>query len=294
MTDTINLTFKNRPSSLYNLVLAFWGISRSFHSENGVTKIRAARKEFRIDPVHLRQYREICGLGTTDFLPLLYPLTLIFPLILRVLGHKKAPLTVFKTLNTRDRIIQIRPISVTEEVVPYCEISQYRVVPQGLELDLSTGLRSEGETIWECHKTFYYRGRFGVVTDEASGQDLPQISDAPPIARWHLPDRIGFSFARISGDTNGIHYNAWYARLFGFERDFAQPILILSYCMERLAAIKNSPQVYLDISYKGPVYYNRSIHMTGTEVNNGFRFDTFCQGNPRPCICGYFKPALPV
>jgi hypothetical protein len=35
-----------------------------------------------------------------------------------------------------------------------------------------------------------------------------------------------------TGDSNGIHYNTKYARMLGFERDFAQPMFVLPKTLE--------------------------------------------------------------
>jgi hypothetical protein len=255
-----------------------------------VPKIKAVWEDMKIDPDHLKDFGEVCGLPPhgESFYPL-YPLTLIYPLVLRVLGHKKAPLSVFRMLNTRLEVTSHRRIGVDESLRVVCETGSSRIVPKGLELDLTSAVQTDHETVWESLHTFYYRGRFGEGNSSHFDQpELPPISEPKTLASWYLPGGIGFRFARISGDSNGIHYSSSYARLYGFKRDFAQPLLILSKSLSCFSDFDPS-RLRLLALFKGPVYYKSNISLKGISTGEEIRFDIYCENNPKPSLSCYLS-----
>jgi hypothetical protein len=283
--NEIILRFHRWPNALINIALAFYGISTRFKMGDRVPKIKAVWEDVKIDPGHLKDFEEVCGLlSHTEFLYPLYPLTLIFPLILRVLGHRKAPLTVFRTLNTKLQVTSHRRIGVHESLRILCETGSLRILPKGIELDLTSTVQTDHETVWESLHTFYYRGKFG--EGDTSNLDRPELLAIPEpktLASWYLPDGIGFRFGRISGDTNGIHYSSLYARLFGFKRDFAQPILVLTKSLNCLSDFDTSRFRLLAL-LKGPVYYKSNVYLKGYPSEEGIRFDIYCEDNPKPSL----------
>ncbi len=281
----INLVFHRRPNAAATVALAALGMSTGFDMGNNRSKIRATWEDIEINPIHLNAFGDICGLPpqTEHFHPL-YPLTLGFPLIMRILSHRKAPLMLFRTLNTRLLVTSHRRIGVHERLELTCETGAVRTVPNGLEIDLSTVVRIGDEPVWESLHTFFYRGNFG--EPQSSNSHSPQLSvrsDCNLWSSWRLPNGIGWRFARISGDSNAIHYYSRYAKAFGFERAFAQPILVLTKCFHAL------PDLYLakfrlDTLLKGPVYYGSMVYIKGMMKPSGIRFDIHSGQNPRPSM----------
>jgi hypothetical protein len=283
--DEIILHFHRRPNALLSIALALYGISTDFKRSDRVPKIRAVWEDVKIDPDHLKDFGEICGLPSHgQFLYPLYPLALIYPLVLRVLGHRKAPLSVFRMLNTKLQVTSHRRIGVHEPLRVICETRALRIVPKGLELDLISAFQADHETVWESLQTFYYRGKFGEGhSSHFDEPELPPISEPKIVASWYLLDGIGLRFARISGDANGIHYSSLYARLYGFKRDFAQPLLILSKSLSCFSDFDPSRFRLLAL-FKGPVYYESNVSIKGISSGEGIRFDIYCEDNPRPSL----------
>jgi hypothetical protein len=268
-----------------SIALAVCGISTHFKMGDRVPKIKAVWEDVKIDSDHLKDFGEACGLPPHgEFLYSLYPLTLIYPLVLRVLGHKKAPLSVFRMLNTRLQVTSHRRIGPDEPLRIICETRSLRIVPKGLELDLISAVRTDHETLWESLHTFYYRGEFGEWNPSHFDQpELLTISEPKTLASWYLPDGVGFRFARISGDSNGIHYSSSYARRYGFRRDFAQPLLILTKSLSCFSDLDPSRFRLLAL-FKGPAYYKSNISLKGVSSGEGIRFDIYCEDNPRPSL----------
>ena len=166
-------------------------------------------------------------------------------------------------LNTRLQVTSHRRIGVDESLRVVCETGALRILPKGIELDLTSAVQADHETVWESLHTFYYRGKFGEGDSSHFEQpELSPISEPKTLASWYLPDGIGFRFARISGDSNGIHYSSSYARLFGFKRDFAQPLLILSKSLSCFSDFDPSRFRLLAL-FKGPAYYKSNVTLKG-------------------------------
>ena len=282
----IDLVFHRRPGAVANVALAVLGISAGFKIGNNTSRIRAKWEDVEVNPNHLKAFGDICGLPPqTEYFHPLYPLTLAFPLIMRILGHKKAPLTPFRTLNTRLLVNSHRRIETHERLSITCETGAVRIVTSGLEIDLSTAVRIGAESVWESLHTFFYRGNFG--DPQASNNNSSELSVRSGCnlwSSWRLPNGIGWRFARISGDSNAIHYSSWYAKGFGFERAFAQPILILTKSLNVLPD-SDIPRFRLDTLLKGPVYYGSMVYIKGMTGQKGIRFDIHSGENPRPSMC---------
>lgn len=283
--NEIILRFYRRPNALISIALALYGISTHFKTGDCVPKIKAVWEDVKIDPDRLKDFGEVCGLPPHgEFLYPLYPLILIYPLVLRVLGHKKAPLSVFRMLNTRLQVTSHRRIGVDESLRVVCETGALRILPKGIELDLTSAVQADHETVWESLHTFYYRGKFGEGNSSHFEQpELSPISEPKTLASWYLPDGIGFRFARISGDSNGIHYSSSYARLFGFKRDFAQPLLILSKSLSCFSDFDPSRFCLLAF-FKGPAYYKSNVTLKGLPTGEGIRFDIYWKDNRKPSL----------
>lgn len=289
MPTSIDLIFTKAPSLFTTALSILMGYRSSFDPTKPFPVMTARRDGIMPDARRLAEFARICGIDTGDKLPLIYPLTFIYPLVQIMLGRKEAPLSIIKTLNTRMEIVQYRSIGINEVCDVYCKLAAHRLVEKGLEVDIACIVQIAGDRVWESTITFYYRGRFGAPDTTFQPPQMEAIPDAPEIARWFLPAGLGFAFARLSGDGNPIHYWKPYARLFGFRRDFAQPLLVLAETLSRLETKHPSDQYTINIAFKGPVYYEDIVILKSMENQQGERFDICSEGNPRPCICGNMK-----
>lgn len=287
----VDVTFSGRPSSLVTLWKAFRnGAGKPEPGETPVIpQVRTLRSGVGINGKHLKSYSGICGAACDETLPVLYPLMLIYPFNLRIISLKEIPLSMFSMLNTRTVVTASRPISADEILDIVCEVSGSRIVEKGFETDIRSALSIAGNTVWECVKTFYFRGRFGEADSPEKKNGLRPIPDGPADASWYLPAGNGFRFAKISGDSNGIHYSRRYAGIMGFKRDFAQPMMITGTCLEMLGRSHPPSAVRLDFLYKGQVYYESRLHLRRQHRDGSERFDLYCEGNSRPCICGEIR-----
>jgi hypothetical protein len=306
--DEIKMIFNKNPSSLHTGWKAFQSRKSVYSPGVEYPIIHASRPGFVINKIHLKAFYEICDIKQFDYLHMLYPFTLAYPYIMRVLCSREMPISMFKLLNTRNSIIMHRRIMPAELLDIDSYNSALRIVPKGLEMDIKSDVSSSGKKVWENITTYFYPGKFGAADPSYSAFRLDPIDDAPIIKEWYLPAKDRFRFSRISGDSNGIHYVSFYARMMGFKRDFAQPIRIVAKCVSSLPqnssiirgwleevvdncfstlpVAETAGPMRLDFYMKGPVYYASKLTLKNIQTKNGNRFNLYCSGNEKPCICG--------
>jgi len=306
--ENVNMIFNENPSAMYTLWKAFRSRKNSYSPGVEYPVIHSLRPGFIINKVHLKAFYEICDIKQFNSLHMLYPFTLVYPYIMRVLCSKEMPVSLFKVLNTHNSITMHRRIRPDERLDIDCHNCAPRIVPKGLEIDVKSVVSSGGESVWENITTYFYPGKFGTADASYSAPILDSIDDTPIRKEWYLPAKDRFRFARISGDSNGIHYGSFYARMMGFKRDFAQPIRVVAQCVsslptntsdsrgwleevvancfEPLPATETAGPMQLDFSLKGPVYYESTLTLKNIQTKNGNRFDLYCSGNDKPVICG--------
>jgi hypothetical protein len=290
MGDVMNLTFNHNPSAMYTLWQAFRYRKSGFASIEKVPIIRASRSGLRINESHLKDFYEICHISPLPFLHILYPLTLCYPYMMRILCRREMPISLFKILNTRTSITMHRGIRPDETVDIDCYNSPIRIISKGLEVDIISEIRVGDEKVWENITTYFMRGRFGGRETSYTPPRLEPVVNAPVIKEWYLRAKDRFRFARVSGDTNGLHYVSLYASMQGFERDFAQPIRIVAQCVSSLPGVGMGRASRLDFFLKGPVYYESTLVLKNIKKKNSDRFDLYCKGNTKPCISGELRP----
>ncbi|MCP4136538.1 MAG: hypothetical protein GY754_36550 [bacterium] len=280
------MSFTADPSTMITFLKAFRTRKSRYHGKEVVPSINAERNGFRINKKHLETFNEICGLGDRSSINGIYFFTLAYPYIMRILTSREMPFSMFRVLNTRNSIIIHREVRVDEVVNIRCFNSDIRVLEKGLEVDLSSRIFVGSELVWENVTTYFVKGRFHGIDAGFKPPVLDVIPEAPKIGEWYLPARNRFKFGLVSGDTNGIHYWKMWARISGFERDFAQPIRVVAKCLDMLPLLETDGAVKLDFFLKGPVYYNHMLYVKNVYSLRSNRFDLYCRGNERPCICG--------
>lgn len=290
MMNTTALYFHKMPSLLNNLAyIATELLLRKTHRPNSLTTlpdIYMKLQGFRISPKHHLAFNTMCAIEPGRPISPIYPMTLVFPFFQRMLGLKQAPLPVFNALGKHLHIRQYCPLDMDPRYDIVARFVRADIVPKGFELDMAAVIECRGIPVWETVCTVYYRGQYGPSTRSDSHFPFVPLADADETVRWHLPAGMGFRFARISGDGNGIHFSKAYARILGFERDFAQPFLVLGNAVNHVAEARRRPCLSLDVAYKGPLYYERDVIMKSARITGANRFDLYSVGNPRPCMTG--------
>lgn len=286
MTQAAYIDFAGKPSQLYTVIKAMMNRNSSRDTTLKPGAVTARSGNLTISSSHLKAFEQICDIPERDHLHIVYPFTLIYPYMLRLLTQRQIPLSLFGTLNTRTSIRCYAPIPRDKAYRVECFNGDIRTVEKGIELDIHSKIFGEEGLLWEITVTYLYRT---TVSTDLSKEKIPVIQtlqNAQLIADWYLPAKDRFRFAWLCGDTNPIHYIKPYAKLSGFNQDFAQPIRIITKCVSELGYENIACPAKLDLFMKGPVYYKNPLLMKGISENGHHRFDLYCGSNERPCICG--------
>ena len=282
MTDVIELCFRRRPSSLRYMLRAVRSVRR--HPDLN-PRIVATWRDHRADPRDLASFLEITGLPAGPELPLLYPHVFGFRLAMAVLTHPAFPVPIWGVLQTRNHLVQHRPIPVGSAMDLECRVLAGRPTAKGAEFDLRTTVHVGAKLAWESLVTFFTRGRFG-----EPGPDSPQARSPTEFgtlaAEWTPRNAGHWRFGGFTGDYNGIHLWDAYARRLGFPRALFHPPRVLGECLSRLpgACDRGAPQ-RLDAWLKGPVPHGRPVRLHAASGADPTTFALFVEPE-RPCIVG--------
>jgi len=288
------LYFKKSPSSLMTLWQAFKSQKHAYKPGQTLPDIELNRTGVHIDQKHLSTFNKICGDQNASHISPLYPFTIVYPYMLRILSHKTIPLSIFQSLNTRNQLVVYRQIEINDTLDIRIRLSDYRVVEKGIEIDLTSSIYKDNSLAWENVITYYYRGKYGQADDSFKQPRLAPLQNGVMSGQFRIEAKNGFRFARLTGDTNGIHYNSLYARMLGFKGAFAQPLRVVSECLQHMPNNSSEMPVLLKLFYKGPIYYNHMLTLMHVSQEKSSRFDLYSEDDNRCCICGHYQAGVSI
>ncbi|WP_031166835.1 MaoC family dehydratase [Streptomyces durhamensis] len=196
--------------------------------EAGFPRARLVLPGVRLDLARLAAYERVCGFPTgDDALPVTYPHVLGFPLAMRLMSDRAFPLPLPGLVHTSIEITGHTPLPATGVYELAVHVEGLAPHRRGTEATVVTGVRADGEVVWESRSTYLARHRTDV-----SGQS--PAAPAPPLpvrAEWRLAGDVGRRYGAASGDRNPIHLHPFTARLFGFPRAIAHGMWTVARCV---------------------------------------------------------------
>ena len=285
MTGAVTFEFDRRPSAVPYMMRGMLPVTRRMDL---APQARARWRNHRVDRKELAAFRRIIGLppgGST--LPLLYPHTLGFRLAMAILTHPAFPVPIWGVLQTRNHLLQYRPIGVEERLDFETRVVSGRIVEKGAEYDLRTTVHVGAGLAWESLVTFFTRGRYGEPQPVAPLARSPEVP-GELVAEWTMRDADHWAFGRLTGDYNGIHMWDWYARRLGFRRALYHPARVLGECLGQLpvsASRDGEGRLRLDAWLKGPVPHGATVRLHAVSAAGASTFALYA-GDERPSIVG--------
>jgi acyl dehydratase len=205
----------SQPSGLRNLVRAAAG-ALPFIRRGDELPDRTVRVEGqKIDRSNVANYAAVTGLRYGDHVPLTYPFTLTFPVVMSLVTSFDFPFAAMGSVHMENDITQYKPISVTDTVDVKTHAENLREHRKGLLVDVVTDVSVGNDTAWHQVTTFLHQQRTS-LSDEPKPEPKKQPKLPPPNGILRItPARIR-RYASVSGDHNPIHTNPIAAKLFGF------------------------------------------------------------------------------
>ncbi|SDH98168.1 Acyl dehydratase [Rhodococcus triatomae] len=179
-----------------------------------------ALKGLKVDPDNLAAYCKATGLRFGDSLPLTYPFTLVFPVVMKLMVSQGFPFPAIGSVHAENVIEQTRPISVSEPLDLTVHAENLREHRKGLLVDLVSEVRVGRELVWRQVSSFLKQQRTS-LSDQPGPEPKPE-EVPPPALRVARVDQATISrYAAVSGDRNPIHVSSLGAKAFGFPKTIA-------------------------------------------------------------------------
>jgi hypothetical protein len=256
--------------------------------QNGAVPQIVQRWEgLRIEADHLEKFRIASGLNEEGGISILYPHVLGFRLQMALLTHRAYPLPIWNALQIRNRLVRHRHVYPGERLDLETRIGAHRVVNKGIEIDLHSRLTRESNCCWESEVTYFYRGQFGSPAVSRLAE-APDLSQAPIVETFRIPQGGGWQFGNLTGDYNGIHWAKWYARRLGFRTAFPHSQRVAGMCMARLRGPESEAQI-MNLWIKGPVFYCADVNLSAVVSTGGVQFGLSLDGDHRVALSGQWQ-----
>jgi hypothetical protein len=249
MSESIHRVFRRLPSMVGNYVRVVGGRKPYVAPAGSQGHAIFEATEVRIDPAHLRRYRDVCGIPDSAYLPHAYPHVLAMPLHMHIFTAACFPVKVLGLIHLRNSIRTIADVSANATMRLVAEWQTMRETSVGQEFDLLTRGYVDGALVWDETSTMLAR--------RASPGQRPVIERAGAAdAKINLTvaGDTGRRYAAVSGDFNPIHLSARTAGWFGFKQAVAHGMWSMSRTLGAGADFIPLGPTQIDTQFKLPLY----------------------------------------
>jgi acyl dehydratase len=240
-------------------------------------------KDVGVERERLADYDRVCKFPLRDRLPATYPHMLAFPLQLSLMTDQSFPFAALGLVHIANRIVQHRPIRISEELELKVWATDLQDHPRGKQFVFRTETRVGEELVWEEGSTYLKRGGgSGNGSEKRQTAEEPQL---PVTATWRLPGDLGRRYGSVSGDMNPIHIHPLSARLFGFPTAIAHGMWTKARCLAALDP--RLPDAFtVEVEFKKPILLPATVEFQEQAEATGIRFAVRGAGKGTPHLDG--------
>ena len=252
---------------------------------DGLPDLTLVLEDVSVERERLANYDRVCKFPLRDQLPATYPHMLAFPLQLSLMTDASFPFSALGLVHIANRIVQHRPIRLTEELRLKVWSTGLKDHPRGQQFIFRTETRVGEELVWEEESTYLKRGGGSGDGREKSraGDGEPQL---PVTATWRLPGDLGRRYGSVSGDMNPIHMHSLSARLFGFPTAIAHGMWTKARCLAALDP--RLPGAFtVEVEFKKPILLPATVEFQEQSEARGIRFAVRGAGKGTPHLDGH-------
>ncbi|MDV7357229.1 MaoC/PaaZ C-terminal domain-containing protein [Rhodococcus oxybenzonivorans] len=174
----------------------------------------------KVDPDNLAAYDRVTGLRFGDTLPLTYPFTLVFPIVMKLMVSDGFPFPAIGSVHAENVIEQFRPISVSEPLDVSVHAENLREHRKGLLIDVVSDIRVGRELVWRQTSSFLRQQKTS-LSGQPGPEPKPEEVPPPPLRTLRVDQKTISKYAGVSGDRNPIHVSTLGAKAFGFPKTIA-------------------------------------------------------------------------
>ncbi len=246
-------------------------------------------EEATVNRERLADYDRVCKFPLRDQLPATYPHMLAFPLHLSLMTDSSFPFPALGLVHIANRIVQHRPIRITDELQIKVRATDLKSHPKGRQFTIRSEARIGDELVWEEDSTILKRGG---SSEEAGGakrerrNSEPEPEEALPVtATWRLPGDLGRRYGSVSGDLNPIHMHPLSARLFGFPTAIVHGMWTKARCLAALDP-RLPASFAVEVQFKKPILLPATIEFSERAEPGAVRFGVRGAGKGTPHLAG--------
>ncbi|QTJ67794.1 dehydratase [Rhodococcus sp. ZPP] len=174
----------------------------------------------KVDPDNLAAYDRVTGLRFGDTLPLTYPFTLVFPIVMKLMVSDGFPFPAIGSVHAENVIEQFRPISVSEPLDVSVHAENLREHRKGLLIDVVSEIQVGRELVWRQTSSFLRQQKTS-LSGQPGPEPKPEEVPPPPLRTLRVDQKTISKYAGVSGDRNPIHVSTLGAKAFGFPKTIA-------------------------------------------------------------------------
>lgn len=296
-TDVVHRQYQHAPHAGAFMARALWrGKHRNPHPHALTLQWSGARWA----EAQYALVQTLTGLRSGSALQLLLPQVLGFRLVMATLTDTEFALPIWSALQVRNRLRLLADYDPLRRLDLQASTGAWRQLSKGQEVDVLLRVSQGGRDVWQGQTSFYYRGRSVPGEKVFEPPAAPDVGEAS-LAQWSAPSGGGWSFGSLTGDYNGLHWSARYARAMGFRQAFHHPANALGQCMAHLQGVRESTASVcaqaLDVWVKGPVPYATPLTLCGrgsAQSEQGVAFALHHDGDPRAALVArWWTPSQP-
>lgn len=251
-----------------------------------IPRIDARSKGMRIDMGRLKRYREVCGFGLSDQLPLTYPHIMAFPLHMEVMVHETFPLKAIGLVHFRNEITELKPLNAQMTLDCHVWVEGQRQVEAGIEFDIHTEFHSGDELVWKSVMTTLRRGGGDKAAPKKKREAAKPLGKNLHIETWKVAENQGRMYAGVSGDRNPIHLYPFTAKPLGFKSHIVHGMWTKARTMAALESMRPEGPVTLRVQFKLPVFLPGKVQLQALKTNDRCKFEVRDGTGEKPHMTG--------
>ncbi|MGW0017390.1 MaoC/PaaZ C-terminal domain-containing protein [Rhodococcus sp. NPDC003382] len=222
----------------------------------------------RVDQDNLAEYAKVCGLRFGDTLPMTYPFTLAFPVVMKLMVSKGFPFAAMGSVHAENVIEQFRPISVTEPLDIRVHAEDLREHRKGMLVDVVTEISVGREPVWRQTSTFLHQQRTS-LSGAPKPEPEPQVIPPVPTSTLRVDRKTIDRYAAVSGDRNPIHVSTLGAKAFGFPRTIAHGMWSAAAALRAVEG-RVPDKVTYSVRFGKPVLLPATVNLYAQQVADGW------------------------
>ena len=250
-------------------------------------RARFERKDVRINPNELEEYRRQCGFQKSRYLPMTYPFLLAFPLQSDLFLSDAYPYAVMGLVHIRNIITQHKQISVDASIDMDCTLIGPEKVYHGELFTFYTRMFVEGELAWECRTVLLKRGKKNPELEKSATLDI--VEDPQRTVDWEVPALTGVKYALLGRDINPIHLLPFTARAFGFKRPIAHGMWAKARAMASIEPHLKGRPAEVTVDFKLPIFLPGRAELGFNVLPEGVDFGLTDPEEGKPYLAGQVR-----